>query len=187
MYCLDSHGTDIDHFWPKARYPERLFEWLNLLLGCAECGRLKGDRFPLDPHGQPLLVDPTAEDPWRHLDFEPSTGIVMARFDVVASQPIAKGAATVKVLQLDQREAMNTGYRRTVERLAGIVQRFLAGDLDSATLCQELSRADDHGLLGWCFSSRGRQHPPFFELHEEHRGTWDACVPAFADPEACES
>lgn len=63
MYCLDSHATDIEHFWPKTPYPERLFLWPNLLLCCTECGRLKGDRFPL-AEGQPLLIDPTAEEPW---------------------------------------------------------------------------------------------------------------------------
>jgi 5-methylcytosine-specific restriction endonuclease McrA len=63
MYCLDSHGTDIEHFWPKTPYPERMFLWPNLLLCCAECGRLKGNRFPLVA-GQPMLVDPTAEEPW---------------------------------------------------------------------------------------------------------------------------
>ena len=24
MYCLDSHGTDIEHFWPKTPYPEKI-------------------------------------------------------------------------------------------------------------------------------------------------------------------
>lgn len=46
MYCVDSHGSDVEHFWPKAGYPQRAFEWPNLLLCCTECGRLKGDRFP---------------------------------------------------------------------------------------------------------------------------------------------
>lgn len=36
MYCLDSHGTDIEHFWPKTPYPERMFLWPNLLLGLLE-------------------------------------------------------------------------------------------------------------------------------------------------------
>jgi hypothetical protein len=67
MYCRDSHGTDIDRFWPKTPYPERMFVWLNLLLCCAGCRRIKGDRFPV-AGDQPLLVDPTAEDPWRHLE-----------------------------------------------------------------------------------------------------------------------
>ena len=32
MYCLDSHGSDIEHFRPKAVYPKRMFRWRNLLL-----------------------------------------------------------------------------------------------------------------------------------------------------------
>ena len=36
-YCVDSHGTDVEHFWPKAPYPERMYSWPNLLLrGCEE-------------------------------------------------------------------------------------------------------------------------------------------------------
>jgi hypothetical protein len=27
MYCLDSHATDIEHFWPKTPYPQRMFVW----------------------------------------------------------------------------------------------------------------------------------------------------------------
>lgn len=25
MYCVDSHGSDIEHFWPKASYSNRAF------------------------------------------------------------------------------------------------------------------------------------------------------------------
>jgi len=42
MYCLDSHGADVEHFWPKTTYPERMFDWNNLLLCRTECGRMKG-------------------------------------------------------------------------------------------------------------------------------------------------
>ena len=47
MYCLDSHGSDIEHFRPKAGYPARMYHWPNLLLCCTECGRMKGNQFPL--------------------------------------------------------------------------------------------------------------------------------------------
>ncbi|TXT35719.1 MAG: hypothetical protein FD135_4736, partial [Comamonadaceae bacterium] len=26
MYCLDSHGSDIEHFRPKAAYPKRMYQ-----------------------------------------------------------------------------------------------------------------------------------------------------------------
>jgi uncharacterized protein (TIGR02646 family) len=76
MYCGDSHGTDIEHFWPKQAHPERMFRWLNLLLCCTECGRFKGQVFPLE-NGSPVLVDPTADDPWQFLDFDPATGNIV--------------------------------------------------------------------------------------------------------------
>ncbi|MBI5434839.1 MAG: hypothetical protein HZA52_18550 [Planctomycetes bacterium] len=176
MYCLDSHATDIEHFWPKAPYPERMFVWLNLLLSCAECGRFKGERFPLDGRA-PLLVDPTVEDPWQFLDFEPRTGIVMARYDDVAGQQEPKGVATVDLLQLNQREALSHGYLRTYSRLRAAVEGSLTtGVLDASRLLHGLRAADDHGLLGWCFSERGAQEAPFKDLRARHRQVWDHCV-----------
>jgi hypothetical protein len=63
----------IEHFYPKARYPDKTFEWSNLLLSCDVCNDAghKGDDFPLDANGQPVLINPTdgATDISRHLDF----------------------------------------------------------------------------------------------------------------------
>jgi uncharacterized protein (TIGR02646 family) len=75
MYCEDSEGTAIEHFWPKATYPERAFDWLNYLLACTLCNsNFKRDRFPLDHAGQPLLVHPIEDEPLDHLALSPSTG-----------------------------------------------------------------------------------------------------------------
>jgi uncharacterized protein (TIGR02646 family) len=74
MYCEDSKGTAIDHFWPKAAYPDRAFTWLNYVLACSECNSKKNRRFPLDPEGAPLLLNPVEEEPLDHLAFSPSTG-----------------------------------------------------------------------------------------------------------------
>jgi uncharacterized protein (TIGR02646 family) len=184
MYCLDSHGTDVEHFWPKSPYPERMFAWTNLLLGCAECGRLKGDRFPLDS-GAPLLVDPSAEDPWEHLDFDSDTGNLMARVDRASGEPSRKGATTVDLLQLDAREALSNVYKRTFRRLRAEVDAALdaargVGAPDGAALLDRLQAADDHGLLAWCFSERGARHPSFDRLRRELPDTWNAGVARFA-------
>jgi hypothetical protein len=59
------------------------FEWRNLFYACQYCVRSKGDRFPVDGDRAPylatfddvveqeigLLIDPTADDPGRHLRF----------------------------------------------------------------------------------------------------------------------
>jgi len=75
MYTGDSEGTDIDHFRPLTQYPEHAFEWKNLLLACSRCNSNdKRDRFPIDEHGQPLLIDPTIDEPLDHLELIPANG-----------------------------------------------------------------------------------------------------------------
>ncbi|MEO6192864.1 MAG: HNH endonuclease [Thermoanaerobaculia bacterium] len=95
VYCEDSHGTAIEHFWPRARYPERAFDWLNYLIACSGCNsNHKRDQFPLDSTGQPLLVNPAEEDPLDHLSFSPSTGLY---------QPLSpKGDPSIQVFGLNR-------------------------------------------------------------------------------------
>lgn len=175
MYCMDSEGGDIEHFRPKARYPERMYQWPNMLLCCTLCGRLKGGTFPLS-RGRPLLVDPTQGNPWEHMDFDPVTGNLSARFDLARNAWSPKGLATVGLLQLDRREAVARGYLLTLRRLSESVHAAVASDVvDAAGLIDELLGDDDHGLLGWCFSSRGAQHVPFRDLCELHPVAWRHC------------
>ena len=175
MYCLDSHGADIEHFRPKAIYPKRMYQWPNLLLCCTECGRFKGNKFPMSGE-QALLIDPTREDPWKHLDFDPFTGNITARFDLQLNDWSAKGTATVGVLQLDRREALSAGYLKTLRHLCDIVERALRGGAIAApALMTDLKNADDHGLLAWCLSDRGQTIYPFNDLHQQQPDVWRQC------------
>ncbi|MCX7045568.1 MAG: hypothetical protein NTX50_08815 [Candidatus Sumerlaeota bacterium] len=177
MYCLDSHGTDIEHFWPKSQYPERMFIWLNLLLSCAECQRIKGSQFPTASGNNPLLIDPTAEQPWDYLDFDPITGNLVARFDPVQDGYCSKGIATVETLQLDKREALAAGYKKTYRRLANLINEYLESALAcSQKFVQSLFEADEHGLLGWCFHGNGQKEAPFSKLRSGDPETWSACI-----------
>ena len=178
MYCLDSHGADIEHRWPKTPYPERLFWWPNLLLCCTECGRMKGSQFPL-ADGQPLLVDPTLEDPWLDLDFDPTTGNLVARFNLDANAWSRKGLKTVEILQLDRREALAVGYLKTYRRLSSVVERHLVDSTPGKDrLVDALLEADEHGLLGWCFLGTGQALPPFSDLCTLRPDVWADCIAA---------
>ena len=178
MYCVDSHGSDIEHFRPKARFPRHAFRWPNLLLCCTECGRFKGSAFPM-ANRRPLLIDPTAEDPWQHLEFDPENGNLTARFDLVTGEWSAKGVETVGLLQLDRREAMATGYLRSYHRLVAVVRAALsqlaAGSMTATALSNELRAADDHGLLAWCLDGTGQTLAPFSDLRQQHPQTWAEC------------
>jgi len=176
MYCEDSHGTDIEHFWPKTPFPECLFIWPNMLLCCSECGRLKGQQFPADASGAPLLIDPTAEDPWEHLDFDPDTGNVVARFRLDENAFAPKGEMTVEVLHLDRREALSRVYLRSYRRIAQIVAAAVdVPDPDAEELIDNLRERDDNGILAWCFHGTGQHLEPFSRLHTDHPDVWRLC------------
>ncbi|PVD11675.1 HNH endonuclease [Streptomyces sp. CS207] len=95
MYCGDSLGTDIDHFEPLSRNPHRAFEWINHLLACSYCNsNKKRDQYPCDSSGDPLLIDPTREDPYDHIRLVFTTGKYIPRSP--------KGVATIEVFGLSR-------------------------------------------------------------------------------------
>ena len=168
MYCVDSDGSDIEHFRPKSVYKDHVFVWANLLLCCAPCGRFKGKQFPLDKANQPLLIDPSLDDPWKYMDFDTETGNLDARYDLETSAYSVKGLETVRILKLNAREHLSNGYKTTYKRLTKIVNE-LSG---TEGLIQKLIQADDHGLLGWCFSPTGMKEAPFNLLTQAHMQEW---------------
>lgn len=82
MYCEDNLGTDIEHFWPKAAFPGAAFQWDNHLWACSRCNsNYKRDRFPM-ASDEPLLIDPTRNDPFDHLVLSPLTGLYVSLDEV---------------------------------------------------------------------------------------------------------
>jgi uncharacterized protein (TIGR02646 family) len=179
MYCSDSAGTDIEHSWPKSVYTERMFQWLNMLLCCTGCGRdCKGTKFPLDK-GNPVLLDPTTDDPWQFLDFSTTTGILFPLADI-DGRTTTKGKKTVELLKLDQRDEVNIGYQKSFRRIKRAIDAAVAERAPDATvLIHALTDADDHGLLGWCFRGNGMNESPLSELRQTHLAVWAACEQAF--------
>lgn len=96
VYCEDSAGTDIEHFYPKGQYPQRAFRWDNYLWACSHCNsNRKRTQFPLH-RGKPLLIDPTSIDPAQHLQLLPTTG------EYRAIGP--RGATSIQIFGLNDAE-----------------------------------------------------------------------------------
>jgi uncharacterized protein (TIGR02646 family) len=178
MYCVNSEAGDIEHFRPKTPYPEHMFRWENLLLCCSICGRKKGSQFPM-ADGQPLLIDPTSENPWDYLDFEPRTGNIMARIDPVSQARMPKGLTTILTFELNSRQAVSNGYKRTFRRLKTKVEELLQREFVDDDV-ERLRQEDDHGLLGWCFGKIGQKVQPFRRLYENKPQVWAICEQTFA-------
>ncbi|QRP45467.1 HNH endonuclease [Amycolatopsis sp. FDAARGOS 1241] len=123
MYCGDGLGSTVDHFEPVARNPRRAFDWLNHLLACEFCNsHHKRDRFPVDNAGEPLLIDPTVDDPLDHLFLVLSIGTYRALTD--------KGRATIEVCGLN-RPLLERGRAAAVEQVAALVTHWWLGSADA--------------------------------------------------------
>lgn len=173
MYCSYNHGTDIEHFWPKGLHYSRMYAWDNFLLCCTECGRIKGVKFPVSASGEPLLLDPTRFDPWDHLDFDPDTGAITARYLSSPEGYSTMGEQTVNILQLDRREALQRGYQMAHHRIKGAIQEYLASPRDEpaqAVFRNSLRNVSAHGLFGWILSRSTESLAPFNELRQDAQG-----------------
>ena len=175
MYCQDSHGSDIEHFWPKTSFLDKMYLWENLLLCCTECGRHKGEQFPLDEDGAPLLIDPTVDNPWDFMDYVPETGRITARYIPAKGEPSKHGEKTVEILHLDRREALEKIYRRANDALLQRVSELLrTGVTDTVTAANELIDHDQAGLIGWYVTGSGQGEEPFPRLKRDMPDLWSA-------------
>jgi hypothetical protein len=171
MYCLDSHGSDIDHFFPKVGYELSSYSWRNFVLSCTHCGRFKGNELKL-VGGRPLLLNPFSDRPWDHLTFDPATGNLTAKYDAATSKFSLRGEETVRVLQLDRREGLSAGYRNSYSRVLQVIAHFLNAPGDFDSLVQGLALADEHGLCAWIFGSDGHRAGELVSLRAQYPVIW---------------
>ena len=119
-FAHTSYGH-IEHFRPKATFPELTFNWNNLLWACGMCNsaEYKGDRFLEAVDGGPIL-SPCNDIPGDHLEFVYDDVREEAR--VVGQTP--RGRKTVELLGLNRDDLMDHRTER-VETL--LVLASLAG------------------------------------------------------------
>ena len=176
MYCVDSHGSDIEHFGRKLLIQIEPFMAKHAVV-LYRMWKTKRQSISLSDDGLPLLVDPSIENPWDYLDFDPDTGNIISRYIADLDIPSEKGEHTVQILQLDRREGMAEGYRRTYRRIVTRVGNALAEDvIDPQQLAEDLLLVDDHGLLGWCFGPVGVRSQPFEELLRRAPAAFASCA-----------
>jgi hypothetical protein len=123
-------------------------------------------------------VDPTAEDPWDFLVYEPKLGFLTAQFDRDANRFDPKGHATVEILGLNRRGAVAVGLRRSYRRISEVVSAHLlrTEPWPVDDLAQAIILADEHGLIEWCFRRDGRNDPPFSTLREREPDVWTRLI-----------
>ncbi len=90
----ESKYIEIEHFFPKSKYPQKVLEWENLLPACGRCNRVKKDH---DPAAEPI-IHPVNDDPKKHLGFK------LYQIRHLNNSTIGKN--TVEVLDLNNMEKL---------------------------------------------------------------------------------
>jgi|JI10StandDraft_1071094.scaffolds.fasta_scaffold206822_1 hypothetical protein len=171
MYCGNGRGHQIEHYLPKATHQAYAYRWPNHLWICGDCNLKKGQELALDAANEPLLLNPTIDEPLKHMVFVPRTGEWTARVDSVTGLADPRGAETCdpRRLQLNI-EAVTEGRRRAWRRLKKDVQAFL----DHPTPAKEVALAEDFAeterpdVAAWALSEDTLNEPPFDQLHQDH-------------------
>jgi uncharacterized protein (TIGR02646 family) len=124
---------DIEHFRPKAHFPNLCFEWNNFLLSCGICNgkQYKSDIFPEAADGGPL-INPLEENPDDFLVFEFDVQTNLA--NVLFKNP--RGELTRNILGLNRLDLIK--YRSSViKKIFYVAQKALEGDADAINLLIE--------------------------------------------------
>ncbi|WP_300681967.1 HNH endonuclease [Nocardioides sp.] len=176
-YCSDSLGADVEHFWPKEKFPGRAFKFENLCLICTPCNRKKTDRFPVDAEGQPALIDPFFDDPWDSVFFSHTTGWISARVTGIDpnGNPIhaQKGVATLDVLgDLINAQPVASSRRRSWGALVERFHELVTGSRQATSLQEAFGDIDDYGLAEWLIYREGKEAPEVSALRSSYPANW---------------
>lgn len=107
-YCEKVISKDIEHFYPKTIYPQRMFSWENMLRACKDCNFEKHNAdpdLPPDDRGQRSLLDPTIDRPEDYIHWDLATGLPTYPGAGPGAGPrIHRGKRTVEVCKLDNQK-----------------------------------------------------------------------------------
>ena len=110
MCCSGSEATQVEHYRPKAVYPDRTFQWENLLWVCSACNQSKGNRFD---EGMPP-INPIDDPVWEYL-FIDEFGILCAKWNPAADDLDPRALRTIELLGLDREPLQESRLARLID------------------------------------------------------------------------
>lgn len=82
-YCEEKCKGEVDHFRPKSRFPERVYQWSNWIFSCHDCNHAKLDKWFAMGYVDPC-AETRAEHPENYFEFDVTTGEILPRQGLTA-------------------------------------------------------------------------------------------------------
>jgi uncharacterized protein (TIGR02646 family) len=119
-YCEEISRGETDHFRPKSRFPELVYEWSNWVFSCHDCNNFKGEKWPAGG-----LVDPCVRSrlarPENYFSFDTLTGEVIPK-DGITPARRNKARRMINDLRLNE-----VHHLRKRSQWLGMASRALVG------------------------------------------------------------
>ena len=82
-YCERTAKGEVDHFRPKRRFPNLVYEWSNWVFACPDCNRSKRDKWPSGGYVDPC-ANTRAARPEAFFTFDTTSGELLPRAGLTA-------------------------------------------------------------------------------------------------------
>ncbi len=150
-YCEDSSPDEVEHFKPKDLFPECCFDWGNYLYSCGPCnGSYKRNKFKVftdsdgsavditrprkgdiiqPPSGDPVLINPSVENPLDFMELDFSTFLFSEIYDSPTPE-FERANYTIELLGLNRDilvEGRKSAFGSFRARLKEYVQGKISG------------------------------------------------------------
>jgi hypothetical protein len=167
MFCSGGEAFQVEHFYPKAIFPQQAMRWENFLWACAKCNQNKGDQFPLDGNENPCLLNPLDENVWLFFYID-EYGNLTPRWDGDLDDFNPRAAMTREILALDRQALQESRQARLQDlkkRIRDSMQLFESGQLDKNALRERLAEWRQQpfqpDVADYFLNGPGSLEPPF--------------------------
>lgn len=170
MFCSGSEAGQVEHFRPKATYPNSALQWMNMLWVCGICNLAKRGRF--NESSPP--INPVDETVWDYL-FIDEFGALSPRWNDVTNDLDPRAVVTIELLRLDRQALQESRHARLKdlrERALDTIALFSLGELSAGDIQDRLiewyTQSFQPDVADYFFSGPGAQitTEPFRRLLE---------------------
>ncbi len=171
MYCSSGEPSQVEHYRPKAVFPELAFDYENYLWVCGLCNQYKSNQFPPDTHPHlAQILNPIDDNVWEHFYLN-EFGELSASLNLSTGAESPRAVSTFTIVKIDRpliQRRRRQRFKELQKKVTNTLDKFRRGEISLADLQGELAewRADcfQADVPDYFLNGPGRGEEPFRSL-----------------------